>query len=64
METFQKESGGLEHNDIAEYGTYRTKDLILDFYDRMAAADTVGVPYETTITPLPGQSPRHPARDD
>jgi len=28
METFQTESGGLKNNDIAKYGTYRTKDLI------------------------------------
>src|SRR5262249_16106526 len=33
METFQTESGGLKNNDIAKYGTYRTKDLILEVYD-------------------------------
>jgi hypothetical protein len=61
METFQTESGGLKNNDIAKYGTYRTKDLILDVYDRMSAADAADVPYETTITPPPGDGPRHPA---
>lgn len=61
METFQTESGGLKNNDIAKYGTYRTKNLILDVYDRMADADAAGVAYETTITPLPGDGPRHPA---
>ena len=62
METFQTENGGLKNNDIAKCGTYRTKDLILDVYDRMAAADAAGVPYETTITPPPGarSSPSRP----
>jgi hypothetical protein len=64
METFQTETGGLKNNDIAKYGTYRTKDLIFDVYDRIAAADTVGVAYETAITPPPGQGPRHPGRDN
>jgi hypothetical protein len=63
METFQTENGGLKHNDITKYGTYRTKDLVLDAYDRMAAADTAGVPYETLVAPQPGQGPRHPSQD-
>ena len=62
METFRTESGGLKNNDIAKYGTYRTKDLILHVYDRMANSDATDVPYETTITPRPGDGPRHPAR--
>ena len=61
METFQTENGGLKHNDIDKYGMYRTKDLILDVYDGMCAADAAGMPYKTTITPLPGFGPRHPA---
>jgi Eco57I restriction-modification methylase len=61
METFQTESGGLKSNDIAKYGTYRTKDLVLDAYDRMANSDAADIPYETTITPSPGDGPRHPA---
>jgi hypothetical protein len=64
METFQTESGGLKHNDIAKYGSYKTKDTILEFYDRMAAADAAGVPYETPIMPPPGQGPRHQARSE
>jgi hypothetical protein len=63
METFQTENGGLKHNDITKYGTYRTKDLILDAYDRMASADTAGVPYETLVAPQPGQGSRHPSQD-
>jgi hypothetical protein len=64
METFQTETGGLKHNDIAKYGSYRTKETILEFYDQMAAADAAGTPYETPITPLPGQGSRHPARSE
>jgi hypothetical protein len=63
METFQTASGGLKHNDIAKYDSYRTKDTILEFYHRMAAADATGIPYETPITPPPGQGPRHPAKN-
>lgn len=62
LETFQTETGGLKHNDIAKYGTYHTKDLVLDAYDRMAAAEAAGRDYETPITPPPGQGPRHPAQ--
>ena len=62
LETFQTETGGLKNNDIAKYGTYRTKDLVLDAYDRMAAAKAAGRAYETPITPPPGQGPRHPAQ--
>jgi hypothetical protein len=62
LETFQTETGGLKHNDIAKYGTYRTKDLVLDAYDRMAAAEAAGRDYETAIAPPPGQGLRHPAQ--
>jgi Eco57I restriction-modification methylase len=64
METFQTETGGLKNNDIAKYGSYRTKETILEFYDRMATADATGIPYETPIAPPPGQGPRHPARSE
>jgi hypothetical protein len=64
METFRTESGGLKHNDIAKYGSYRTKETILEFYDRMASAASAGLPYETPITPPPGQGPRHPTRSE
>jgi hypothetical protein len=60
-ETFQTEKGGLKHNDIAKYGTYRTKDLTLGAYDAMAAADASGVPYESPLTSQPGHGPWHPA---
>jgi hypothetical protein len=64
METFQTETGGLKHNDIAKYGSYRTKETILEFYDRMATADAAGLQYATPITPPSGHGPRHPARND
>ncbi len=60
LETFQTETGGLKHNDIARYGTYRTKGLVLAAYDRMVDADAAEVPYRTTIMPPPGKGPRHP----
>ncbi|MGW9593629.1 Eco57I restriction-modification methylase domain-containing protein [Streptomyces chartreusis] len=57
-------------NDIKAHGEYRTKNLILAEYDRMAAAGltmenplTEGASgtYRSTLTPPPGQGPRHPA---
>jgi len=57
METFPI----VKRRDVAQCGSYRTKETILAFYDRMATAYAAGVPYETTITPTPGYGPRHPA---
>ncbi|MFF4300361.1 Eco57I restriction-modification methylase domain-containing protein [Streptomyces sp. NPDC001601] len=57
-------------NDIKVHGEYRTKNLILTEYDRMATAGlTLETPltegesgtYRSTLTPPPGQGPRHPA---
>ncbi|WP_129305434.1 DNA methyltransferase [Streptomyces sp. L2] len=54
--------------DIKAHGEYRTKTLILAEYDRMAAAGlTLETPltegesgtYRSTLTPPPGQGPRH-----
>ncbi|MEV4892874.1 DNA methyltransferase [Nonomuraea sp. NPDC055795] len=68
LESFQTETGGLKHNEIAKYGTYRTKDLVLAEYDRMAtsgvslsAALVDGETYISPLTPLPGHGPRHPS---
>lgn len=67
LETFQSETGGLKNNEIAKYGTYRTKDLVLAEYDRMAEAGLSltaplidGLNYTSTLTPPPGHGPRHP----
>lgn len=69
LESFQSDSGGgLKNNEINKYGTYRTKELVLAEYDRMAAAGlSLAVPlvdgenYTSTLTPPPGHGPRHPA---
>ncbi|WP_116040790.1 Eco57I restriction-modification methylase domain-containing protein [Amycolatopsis palatopharyngis] len=59
----------VKRKDEAKYGTYRTKDLILAEYDRMAAAGVGltdplidGENYNSKLTPRPGQGPRHSAR--
>ncbi|MFD8493870.1 Eco57I restriction-modification methylase domain-containing protein [Amycolatopsis sp. NPDC059657] len=61
----------VKRKDEAKYGTYRTKDLILAEYDRMAAAGISptnplvdGENYTSTLNPPPGHGPRHPARVD
>ncbi|MFI8288197.1 Eco57I restriction-modification methylase domain-containing protein [Streptomyces sp. NPDC085614] len=57
-------------NDIKAHGEYRTKNLILAEYDRMAAVGlTLENPltegesgsYRSTLTPPPGHGPRHSA---
>lgn len=35
LETFQTEKGGLKHNEIARFGTYRTKELVLLAFDHL-----------------------------
>ncbi|MFF9266276.1 Eco57I restriction-modification methylase domain-containing protein [Streptomyces rochei] len=58
----------LRDNDVKAHGEYRTKNLILAEYDRMATAGlTLENPltegesgtYHSTLTPPPGQGPRH-----
>ena len=58
METFPI----VKRKDIQQYGTFRTKDLILEIYDAMAEATLTGKPYQTILDPPPGHSPRHPIR--
>lgn len=41
-------------NDEQRFGEYRTKRLIMERYDAMAAADATGVAYETPLDPPPG----------
>ncbi|MEV7724863.1 DNA methyltransferase [Streptomyces sp. NPDC087917] len=71
LDSFQTENGGLKNNEIARYGEYRTKHLVLAEYDRMAAAGlrmesplVDGENYTSTLTPPPGHGPRHPARPE
>lgn len=68
LESFQSESGGLKKNEIAKFGEYRTKRLVLAEYDRMATAGlTLETPliegesgtYQSTLNPPPGHGPRH-----
>ncbi|MFD0507481.1 hypothetical protein ACFQ0G_41455 [Streptomyces chiangmaiensis] len=69
LETFKTEpNGGLKNNEIAKYGEYRTKRLVLAEYDRMAEAGVSlenplvdGENYTSTLTPPPGHGSRHPA---
>ncbi|USQ84712.1 N-6 DNA methylase [Streptomyces phaeoluteigriseus] len=58
----------VRRKDEAKYGSYRTKELILAEYDRMAEAGLTldnplvdGENYISTLTPPPGHGPRHPA---
>ncbi|MFG2504940.1 Eco57I restriction-modification methylase domain-containing protein [Streptomyces rubiginosohelvolus] len=71
LESFQTENGGLKNNEIGKYGEYRTKRLVLAGYDRMAEAGLSmetplidGKNYTSTLTPPPGQGPRHEARPE
>jgi hypothetical protein len=34
LETFRTARGGLKNNEIARFGSYRTRDLVLDAFDR------------------------------
>ncbi len=49
----------LRKYEERDFGEFRTRRLVLDFYDRMAAATESGIPYETPIDPPPGHGPRH-----
>ncbi|MFC8875432.1 Eco57I restriction-modification methylase domain-containing protein [Streptomyces ardesiacus] len=66
LESFQTENGGLKNNEIAKYGEYRTKRLVLAEYDRMASAGLTmenplvdGETYTSRLTPPSGHGPRH-----
>jgi hypothetical protein len=56
METFPI----VKKKDVSAFGSYRTKELILEVYDAMTQAIRTGEPYETILDPPPGQGPRHP----
>jgi hypothetical protein len=47
METFPI----VRRNDEKQYGTYRTKEQILEIYDRMHKAMEGGEPYQTILDP-------------
>jgi len=57
----------IKRKDEARYGSYRTKELILAAYDRMATAGVSltkplvdGKNYVSTLSPAPRCGPRHP----
>lgn len=56
METFPI----VKKKDVAAFGSYRTKELILEVYDAMTQAIRTGEPYKTILDPPPGEGPRHP----
>ena len=58
METFPI----VKRKDEKEYGTYRTKDKILEIYDALTKANSAGTDYESLLDPAPGDGPRHAAR--
>lgn len=49
MDTFHV----VKEQDERAHGTYRTKDLILDVYDRMQSAIDGGEPFDTLLDPPP-----------
>ncbi len=52
----------IERRDRAGHGEYRTKRLILERYDALAAATKIGTPYDTILDPAPADpSVAHPA---
>ena len=60
-------SSQQQNNEIAKYGEFRTKRLVLAEYHRMATAGLTldnplvdGENYTSTLTPPPGHGPRHP----
>ena len=43
----------VKRKDIAQFGEYRTKNLILEIYDAMQQAKESGRPYQTILDPPP-----------
>lgn len=46
----------VKRKDIAQFGEYRTKNLILEIYDAMQHAKETGRPYQTILDPPPADS--------
>lgn len=51
----------LRKYELRHSGGFRTRNLVLNYYDAMHQAKESGIPYESPITPSPGQGRRHPA---
>ena len=41
----------LERSEAREHGEYRTKRVVLETYDALAAASAMGIPYESRLGP-------------
>lgn len=52
----------VQEKDVARFGEYRTKRLILEIYDAMQTAIDSDTDYQTVLDPPPGEGPRHPAK--
>ncbi|MEV5410026.1 DNA methyltransferase [Thermopolyspora sp. NPDC052614] len=52
----------VKRKDLAKYGEFRTKRLILEIYDAMQSAIDGYRPYQTPLSPPPGEGPRYPKR--
>lgn len=49
----------LRKYDERDHGEFRTKRLVLEYYDLLASSIASGVGYVTPISPVPGDGPRH-----
>ncbi|UOF14482.1 N-6 DNA methylase [Lysobacter capsici] len=45
----------LKNSELREFGEYRTRNLVLREFDRMALAEANGEPYSSLLNPPPGQ---------
>ena len=52
----------LRKYEERDHGEFRTKRLVLEYYNAMATAAGTGQQYATPIDPPPGEGPRHPVR--
>jgi hypothetical protein len=50
----------LRKYEERDHGEFRTKRLVLGYYDLMQTAIDAGIPYASPIDPPPGYGPRHP----
>lgn len=54
----------VKRKDEQQYGSYRTKDKILEIYDKMTESIRTGKPYQTLLNPPPADpSVAHPPRN-
>lgn len=54
----------VSRKDVAKHGEERTRRLVLESYDAMTEARRTGVPFRSTLTPPPGEGPRHEPRTE